>query len=130
MTIVFFLRGYRLSSHDILYQQTSNNSWTNAFDPKAKVAKALKLEHFEILPTNFFWSQKISIFWLGFFSKIFIENHMEFFEKISFFSNTIFNFHMILNGNLRKFSIENFRSQKFCSTKFLKDLTLRLLNIF
>ena len=40
----FFLLGYRLSCHDILYQQTRDNSRTNAFDPKVKFAIAFENE--------------------------------------------------------------------------------------
>ena len=67
-----------------------------------KIRKRKKLEHFEILPTKFFWDQNFRNFSLWKLKK----NWSKKYEKINFsflfFRPKFFNFHMIFNENFRK----------------------------
>ena len=81
-----FLRGYLLFSGDFGGQQTSDNSWTNAFDPKEKYWICV---HPKMHP-----------------SKIFIENYM----KMKNFEIEIMIF---LSPKFSKFSLKMYENENF-----------------
>ena len=141
-----FLCGYRQWERDILRQQPAYNSGSNAFDPKEKDLLGDDLRPSKDASLENFWDRKFSkIFDLIFFHfHTFSNENFEFFEikKIENFRSQNFSFSYNFQWKNRKFFDldfrffeENFRfwgkffgTQKFSIRKFLKDVTLVLIN--